>query len=84
MAKKKELLVPLPRLRVFYKWCNYSVEAKDWLGQEIEVEVVTIHLNTGNMRVRSIEKIEGQIVGHDYPLSLLLEKYDLKFKPKKS
>ena len=49
----------LPRLNVFYN--AHHLEGKGnnchWVGQNIDVEVVSLHFNTGSMRVRSVEKL---------------------------
>jgi hypothetical protein len=59
MARTKKVSRQLPRLFVPYK--SHHLELSDdgqnhWVTVVIEVEVLTINLNTGNMRVRSIEK----------------------------
>ena len=51
---------PLPRLSIFYPSHHLGKDAKGnfkWIGEVIEVEVVTIHLRTNMMRVRSVQNI---------------------------
>jgi hypothetical protein len=57
--KKKKPAMSLPRLNVFYH-AHHLEKREDgahWVGQNIDVEVVSLHFNTGSMRVRSVEKI---------------------------
>jgi hypothetical protein len=60
MKKQKISTIPLPRLNVLCVHHHLEKGADGevrWIGQNIDVEVVSLHFSTGSMRVRSTEKI---------------------------
>ncbi len=47
----------LPRLKVPYRYAMYDAEKQHYVPRILEVEVLSLHLNSGKMVVRTLEPI---------------------------
>ncbi len=59
--------------------CGRFVDTTDYYLPpfEAEVEVMTVHYNTGKMRVRYVDPFEKRVLTYDIPNDAFLDKYPL-------